>query len=123
MGATDDTDGRLLWRVRIHPSGPSVPSVASVVQFVKPVNTHLCQDPGQPPPPARAQNQAEKARLVLPPAGAGARAVEKAGGKLEHQSLRKLRFVLQAVDALSEPLPSALHNVRGSLVSRMFNEH
>jgi hypothetical protein len=34
MVATDDTDGTVFWRIRIHPSSPSVPSVASVVWVV-----------------------------------------------------------------------------------------
>jgi len=58
-------------------------------------------------PPLVPKTKQKRPCLFWPPAGAGARAVEKSGGKLEHQSLRKLRFVLQGEDALSEPLPSA----------------
>jgi hypothetical protein len=116
MGATDDTDGRLLWRVRIHPSGPSVPSVASVASVVNgpeappfaksgsATSATLGKDPGQPPPPLVAKTKQKRPCLFWPRAGERRRVVEKAGGKLEHQSLRKLRFVVQAVDALSEPL-------------------
>jgi hypothetical protein len=61
-------------------------------RVVPAASTTLGQDPGQPPPPARAQNQAEKAWLVLPPAGAGARAVEKSGGKFRTPMVVRIKW-------------------------------
>ena len=77
-------------------------------RVVPAASTTLGQDPGQPPPPARAQNQADKALLVLATSGGQRKGCGKYRGGCKSTSRSgRLRFVLQGVDALSEPLPSA----------------
>ena len=118
MDASDDTDGNLRTRAGFIFT-LSNPSVSSVVQIVKREENPLCQEwfPRRPPhlaktrvsrrPPLVPKTKQKRPCLFWPPAGGGARVVENTGGMLEQQSLRRLRFVLQGVDALSEPLPSA----------------
>jgi hypothetical protein len=66
-------------RCPIHPCHPCHPGsnrqaggIPPWPRVVPAASATLGQDPGQPPPPARAQNQAEKALLVLATSGGGA---------------------------------------------------